>query len=323
MLKQIYVSPDIFHIAVPLPNLSLGKLNCYVIKSGDETLIIDSGLKDPICLEAMESGLREITVNLNKTSMFLTHYHADHCGLAAEYTKRGVTAFMGKTEYREYQKSVLRSDTADIESYYKGLGAPDWLIDSFITIKRPLYGDEVLMVTELVEGDHFQIGNDSFTVIETPGHSPGHMCLYSEKHKILFSGDHILFDVSPNITATENRDNILKKYLNSLKRTAGLSVQNCFPGHGRYGALDVHKRANELLQHHHIRLGQIFEQVKYHSGRNCQELSKCIPWALECDNWDNLPAIQYFFILSETKAHLDYLLEYGLITVKDNRYYPG
>jgi glyoxylase-like metal-dependent hydrolase (beta-lactamase superfamily II) len=323
MIKQIYVSPDIFLIAVPLPEISLKELNCYVIKNGNETLIIDSGLKHPVCFEAMETGLKEISVDLNKASMFLTHYHADHCGLAMEYSKRGVTVFMGQTGYQEYLKNISRPDEADRESYYKSLGAPDWLINSFAAIKQPMYGDEILTVTKLVEDDKIQIGNDSFTGIETPGHSLGHMCLYSEEHKILFSGDHILFDVSPNIAAMENRDNILKKYLNSLKRIAGLSVQNCFPGHGRYGALDVHKRANELLQHHHIRLGQIFEQVKYHPGRNCQELSKCIPWALECDNWDNLPAIQYFFILTETKAHLDYLLEYGLIAVENNRYYPS
>jgi glyoxylase-like metal-dependent hydrolase (beta-lactamase superfamily II) len=37
-------------------------------------------------------------------------------------------------------------------------------------------------------------------VIETPGHSPGHCCLYEPNKRILFSGDHLLKEITPNVS---------------------------------------------------------------------------------------------------------------------------
>jgi len=58
--------------------------------------VIDTGLNRKECLEAMETGLREIKVDLGKTDFFITHLHADHFGL------------VGKTCYR-YQQGIFQS----------------------------------------------------------------------------------------------------------------------------------------------------------------------------------------------------------------------
>src|SRR5581483_6043290 len=44
----------------------------------------------------------------------------------------------------------------------------------------------------LEEGDIVKLGNEELEVIFAPGHSPGSICFYSAKHKILFGGD-VLF----------------------------------------------------------------------------------------------------------------------------------
>jgi len=76
------------------------------------------------------------------------------------------------------------------------------------------------------------IGRYSFRCIETPGHSPAHFCLYEAKNKILVSGDHILFDITPNITFWPQLDNSLKSYLDSLDKVYNLDVNLVLPGHG-------------------------------------------------------------------------------------------
>ena len=57
------------------------------------------------------------------------------------------------------------------------------------------------------------------------------MCFYEEENKILISGDHILFDITPNITRWPELDNSLKVYLASLEKVKDLDVNLVLPGH--------------------------------------------------------------------------------------------
>jgi len=45
------------------------------------------------------------------------------------------------------------------------------------------------MDIKLSEGDHLPFGSEDFEIIETPGHTTGHICLYAPNSKILFTGD--------------------------------------------------------------------------------------------------------------------------------------
>ena len=61
------IRADLFKLEIPLPNNPLRALNSYVIKSDDRNLIIDTGMNRPECLEAMQKGLKELDIDLNKT----------------------------------------------------------------------------------------------------------------------------------------------------------------------------------------------------------------------------------------------------------------
>lgn len=75
----------------------------------------------------------------------------------------------------------------------------------------------------------------------TPGHTPGHMVLYLPEQQLLFSGDHVLFDISPNITSWPEVEDSLGDYLESLKRLRNLPVQAVFPAHQRRERESCHK----------------------------------------------------------------------------------
>jgi len=79
-------------------------------------------------------------------------------------------------------------------------------------------------------GDIFRISNTELEVIETPGHSPGGICFYSEKSKILFSGD-TLFKKA--IGRTDLPLSNEKDMIKSLKRLMKLKDDiQVYPGHG-------------------------------------------------------------------------------------------
>ena len=63
MYTKIYSDPDIYNLYVPLPDNPLKNLNCYIIKTDDRSLVIDTGFNRPECLEAMTEGLKELDID--------------------------------------------------------------------------------------------------------------------------------------------------------------------------------------------------------------------------------------------------------------------
>ena len=114
MVEQLYHNPDIYRIYVPLPDNPLKYLNCYVLVSDGETLIIDTGFNRPECKQALFDGLDELQVDFTHTKLFLTHLHGDHSGLTEELTTRGVPVFMNAIDY-DYLCQELASGGCRVE----------------------------------------------------------------------------------------------------------------------------------------------------------------------------------------------------------------
>ena len=75
--------------------------------------------------------------------------------------------------------------------------------------------------TRLHGGEFISIGKRQWQVLHTPGHSLGHICLWSQTDRLLFSGDHVLPAVTPPVTFERGFDeDPLRSYLESLKLVA-------------------------------------------------------------------------------------------------------
>lgn len=125
------------------------------------------------------------------------------------------------------------------------------------------------------DGDAIPLGETEIRTICTPGHTPGHMMLYLPKRQLLFSGDHILFDITPNIGVWGDLDHSLADYISSLEKTRTLQVKRCFPAH-RETEGDVYRRIDALVDHHGWRLNEIFEAVNAHPSATAYEIAGCI-----------------------------------------------
>jgi len=79
------------------------------------------------------------------------------------------------------------------------------------------------------------------------------MCLYEKDLRILFSDDHIIFDISPNITSWIGVENPLAMYLESLNRIRLIDMETTLQGH-RTTVGSCHQRIDELIMHHLSRL---------------------------------------------------------------------
>jgi glyoxylase-like metal-dependent hydrolase (beta-lactamase superfamily II) len=302
--------PDLYRVEIPLPESPLKALNSYIIKGRERFLLIDTGLNREECLHAMLSALKGLEVDVTRTDFFITHLHSDHSGLVdtlATDTSRvyfnkleaSFPAFQGSEEAERYWEELL--------TFYHSNGFPDEEIKKVRAV-HPGYRYIMkrrfnLVTTE--DGDKIEIGDYLFRCIETPGHSPGHTCLYEANKKVLICGDHILFDITPNITCWRQMTNSLKQYLANLEKVYKLDVSLVLPGH-RSLCNDHRKRVKELQEHHRSRLNEALSALEY-GGKTAWEVAPHITWDIGYKSWEEFPPVQKWFAVGETIAHLDYL----------------
>lgn len=196
------IEGNIFSIYVPLPENPLRNLNSYLVKGapGERSLLIDTGFRREECREALLTGLEELGVRLEETDICLTHLHSDHSGLAAELAAPGAKIYISREDGTRLEQFRQASNTHRTEEYSM-LGFSEeeigFLKDSpmrkYNTVKKADF-------TYVGEGDALQYGGRSLRVVMTPGHTPGHICLYDREECVMFLGDHVLFDITPNIT---------------------------------------------------------------------------------------------------------------------------
>lgn len=324
MIEQVL--PDLYRLQIPLPNSPLKSVNSYLIAGNDHFLIIDTGMNREECLNPLLNHLSELGVVLDRTDFFITHFHSDHIGLLGRVATKSSRIFFNETEgqlVNRFLDEDAERGKERLSRAYDSHGFPGKELVKALS-SHPGFRFRVrghFNFTLLKEGDLLEIGDYTFKCLETPGHSPGHMCLYEPVKKILVSGDHILFDITPNITIWPDMKNSLKVYLTSLEKIYSLDTHLVLPGHRNIQ--DGHRqRIRELQEHHHNRLNEIITALN-NKNKNAWEVAQSISWEIDCDSWDLFPPAQKWFALGETIAHLDFLEEEDRVVriERDNHIY--
>ncbi len=313
MMEEIM--PNLYRIEIPLPRSPLKWLNSYLVKGEDRFLIIDTGFNTENCLKAMNDGLHQAGVDLHKTDIFITHLHVDHIGLAGTLATGRSNVYFNE---REAQK--LNEQNRDWKAYWQRIldvyvangFAADGALASLLSHPAQSYGlTRQMDFTIVQDGDTIDMGNFSFRCVATPGHSPGHICLYEAQKKILVAGDHILFDITPNITYWVDMEDSLRQYLASLEKVNALDVELVLPGHRRL-VHDLHGRIAELQEHHRARLHEVMVALG-EGPKNILQIAPRISWDITAKTWEEFPPPQKWFAFGETLAHVKYLEGKGLV----------
>ena len=312
MIEEIL--PSLFRVEVPLPNSPLKFLNSYVIRSSDRNLIVDTGLNRKECLDAMQSGLQQLDIDLGKTDFFITHLHADHFGLLSKLVTGTSQVFFNRPETELIEASGWWERMI---AYAAKNGFPENELREAIRSHpgREFGSQWVPEINILQDGDEIIAGDYHFQCVSTPGHSMGHTCLYEPDKKILVAGDHILIDITPNIQCWSDEQNPLQNYLASLDKVNELEIDLVLPGHRRL-ITDHKARIAELKEHHERRLRELLS-ILGDDPRNAFQVASRMTWDLDCDSWEEFPRAQKWFATGEAIAHLRYLQRKGLIVRKD------
>ena len=179
--------------------------NCYLVRQAGQTqcVLIDPGYAADFLLDTLNAKELELS------AIALTHGHFDHVG--------AVRDLAAETGCRVY------------------LSGDELSLPPAITAGR-------LYFTDLYT-DRFTAAGIPFTVLKTPGHTPGSVCLRTGS--LLFSGD-TLFAGSCGRTDLPGGDPADMRA--SLKLLAAIPENlTVYPGHGEATTLDAEKRYNPYL----------------------------------------------------------------------------
>ena len=305
------VADNIYKKVVPLPKNPLREINAYII-TGEKNLLIDTGFNRPECEEALRSAFAEL--GIQSTDLFITHFHSDHCGLVTKFATETSTIFAGETDGELINFEAGNLYWRILDDLFIKFGFPKATLGRNTDIHpgRKYCHEGRVDFTYVAEGQVLKYGGYELEVIATPGHTPGHMCLYDAKNKIMFGGDHILGTITPNICIELSEENPLQEYLNSLEKVEKLDVKLLLTSHGT-PIEDMYGRIKELKGHHEERLSEVL-RILGDEWKTAYMVARDMTWEIDCKDWSDFPAPQKWFATGEAISHLQYLFFSGKIS---------
>nr|WP_240510161.1 MBL fold metallo-hydrolase [Virgibacillus profundi] len=228
------------------------KVHSFLLIGEEKAALIDTGL-------GIDS-IKRITDQLTDLPIIVitTHVHWDHIGSHAEFNE----IYVHKADADWLMNGI---NGLSIEHIRKDIGRD-------ITKPTPATFDPSTFkpyqgkpTRELNDGEVIDIGNRKLTMLHTPGHSPGHICIFDQQDGYLFTGD-LLYTGTP-IYAFYPTTNPLD-LVNSLDKIAKLEgVSKVFGSHNQLGLdaaiLDeVQETVNQLREKDVVRHGTGIHQFQ-------------------------------------------------------------
>ncbi|GHU66610.1 MBL fold metallo-hydrolase [Clostridia bacterium] len=309
------ITEKIFRIPVTLPKNPLKSLNSYVIFGNTRNLLIDTGFNQEECFADLTAGIRELDLDMRKTDILCTHFHADHTGLVPKIVSPDSIVYMSAMDKEQFDAYLLHPAETWGERIAcfleEGYPADELEATMRINPANEFVAEKYFDCTSLMDWDVIDLGGIVLTSISTPGHTPGHMCFYAEEDRILFTGDHVLFDITPNITSWASMADALGTYLESLEKIKMLDVGIVLTGHrendGRLAA-----RADALLEHHRVRLEEVIRILTEQPSLTAYEIASHMTWSIRAvRGWNDFPLAQKWFATGEAHSHIKHLILQG------------
>ncbi len=304
-------------LRIPAPQLHIRETSVYLFSAGRERLMVDCAPADDPSWPALEAeldarGLAPADIG----TIVVTHAHPDHYGNAHRFQAAGARVVLHRRDldfhrvrngdragYRERTFAWLGSQGVPQDEGHAWLAARMEKMSS-----RPLNPDVLLDGGEIIP-----VGPLRLRVEWTPGHTPGHVIIHEDAHRLLLLGDHILPTASPNIGIDQdNPGNPLPNYLASLRGFVERADLVALPGHGH--VFDLVARSRQILEHQEERGRRVLRAVEA-GARTAYEVR---PFAWDDATWEGLSRGLRVNAIRTLAAHLGRLAELGLV-VREER----
>lgn len=309
----VHESPNVYQIRLPIDNEFAQPTNCFAVLDGGEALLVDVGAATERGLRFLNGALDELGVNRSRLTVALTHLHLDHSGLADRILPPGEPVLAGARSATVCDSDLLAAWRHRLESAFLREGATE---ADVACLGEPFYSSFAVPKSRpicfLSEEKRVTVGRYAFEVIETPGHTQGHIALFEPRSHLLISGDMLLFNTTSSVEYSADGTDDLQLYLDSLAKIRALECEIVLVAHGSSDG-DCLARIDWLTKHngeiadrmeHEVRLGQHLQGV---------DLVKRVYWPYGEEAWGELRPVRKLYILFKGFAVINHLAATGRI----------
>lgn len=203
-------------------------VNCYLSVNEDDIMLIDTGLpgNSSKITDYVEKTLKRKLSDIK--TIVITHKHFDHVGSLSKMK-----------EITNAKVAIHPADADYIRGKEKHIGGT--FMNAIIKLYQTIYRTKPVE-PEILLNDGDMIGE--YQVIHTPGHSPGSICLYNPKNKVMFVGDNLHYKNGKLQSPGERLIPEPEKYEESLKKLLNYDIEVILTGH----TAPVTSDANESLR---------------------------------------------------------------------------
>jgi glyoxylase-like metal-dependent hydrolase (beta-lactamase superfamily II) len=232
------VIPGLWRLRLPLPFPGVPHCNAWAIARGEGVVLVDTGMQEPGSMVELERALAQVGLTVDQVGLVVcTHAHADHWGQAATICDRTGCEFWLHPNHEHAFATATDPDLALARRIEVGRqsGVPASTLAQYAERARGTPSGIARVIEPdrpLVAGVEIDTDLGVWTVFETAGHAPSHICLFQAERRLLISGDHVLGRISLYFDFGWTPDPIAE-FLRSLDVVDELNARLALSGHGK------------------------------------------------------------------------------------------
>ena len=315
----------LWRLRTPMTSDALPWVFAYLFRTPDGLALFDSGHGTPKAQEALRTQVEGLGFSMEDIhSLMISHAHPDHLGMAGWIKELAPDCKImmidieadwysdngrgGENWVQQNNLWMIRHGVSESEILAAGEGfsKKTGVADSGDR-DRSWFSSKISPDLLLKDNDSIEIGDWSLQAVWTPGHTPGHLCVYIQDHDLILTGDHVLGRITPNVSMSPDDEHSgrdpLTEFLGSLGKIGEYTTSVGLPAHEKL-IPKLSDRCSELIQHHANRCAEVMSGIGSSKRASASDISSRVTWNKP---FEGFSIFKKRMALGETLAHLHYL----------------
>ena len=327
------IVPGLFRLRTPMMSSALPFVMPYAFLGPNGVTLFDAGYGIDPAEAAMADQLAAIGRHPSDIErLIVSHAHADHIGMAAWVKKQSPKSELiltriegehyGRHTHNRWENEMSgwgvshgfdRAEVEEAERIERQEREESSSTDAAAATERSAWEMERVTPDVLLE-DGQELTFDGWTLraVWTPGHTPGHLCVYEPNHRLTLTGDHVLSRITPNVSLGQDDEESgrhpLEEFIASQKKVAALDTVLGLPAHEDV-LPNLPERCSFLIEHHDHRADEVMSGIG-EGAPTALEVASRVTWNKP---WSTFGIHKRRSAMGETLAHLDLLLQQGRV----------